>query len=93
MILCHELDVLQISQSNDFEIIKYTNWQELKKHLKELLADCKIVMMEISEDGMLAGCNYVDYGTAKMIEKLNKQLKLSNIISVFADSFRQFENI
>lgn len=30
--------------------------------------------MEICEDGMLAGCNYLDYGTGKMIENMGKNI-------------------
>ena len=72
-ILCHELDKLCFN-SYDFEIEIYHSFESLKMKLQALLHGCENVMMEISEDGMYSGCNYVDYGSAKMIENLGKNL-------------------
>ena len=74
VILCHELDKLEIDKKVDFQVVVYKNLQQMKDIIKNLLSNCQNVIMEISEDGMLAGCNYLDYGTGKMIENMGKNI-------------------
>ena len=50
-------------QKVDFQVVVYKNLQQMRDIIKNLLSNCQNVIMEISEDGMLAGCNYLDYGT------------------------------
>lgn len=87
IILCHELDKAQIKAMDNFKVVVYKDLHEMKNFIESFLLNCKNVMMEISEDGMLAGCYSIDYGTGKMIEKLKKNLISSgDIIQQFTST-------
>lgn len=52
VILCHELDKLEIDKKVDFQVVVYKNLQQMKDIIKNLLSNCQNVIMEISEQNM-----------------------------------------
>lgn len=85
-LICHAIDSLGISKcevAKYFDICIYNTWQQLDSLLEEKLAAYDVVMMEISENGLMPRSSYVDYGTVCSVKRFVKKVISS------ADTFQK----
>ncbi len=81
--ICHTIDehaINSLNKNNEFSVITYKTWEELINLLEKELVKFESVLIEMSEDGLMPKCSYVDYGTAMLISKFTKIKSSANLV-------------
>lgn len=77
LVICHTIDLVGVQKSpmiSQFKVITYNTWQQLDGILENVLSKYDVVMMEISENGLLPRASYVDYGTVCSVKRFVKEV-------------------
>lgn len=91
VVICHHIDKNSLSNANNidqFKIVTYKTWQELLTLLETTLSKYDTCLIEMSENGLMPKCSYVDYGTASLIAsytKIKSSANLTHIVSAVLD--------
>lgn len=79
-IVCHAIDSFAFTTHKNhdkFQLRVFKSWHELEAIMSEELCKNDLVLMEISENGLLPRTSYVDYGTVCFIQKYVKEVRSS----------------
>ncbi len=79
-IICHSIDQVFLEDEkikSEFSLNVYKTWQEMLSLEKSLLKDYKIVLMDISESGLLMRVSLADYGSVEYVKSLGLEVSSS----------------
>ncbi len=79
-IICHKIDevfLLDEETKKTFDLQVYLSWQEMLEIEKTTLKDTRILLMDVSEYGLLPRISLADYGTVEYIKKLGINVRSS----------------
>ncbi len=72
-IICHKIDEVFLRDEETlkaFDLRVYLSWQEMLEIEKTMLKDVRILLMDISEYGLLPRVSLADYGTVEYVKSL-----------------------
>ncbi len=79
-IICHKIDTAFLKDEEtkkNFDLHVYLSWQEMLEIEKNLLKDAQILLMDISEFGLLPRVSLADYGSVMFVKSLGIEVRSS----------------